>query len=163
MNLISTVFITTTSFKAGNLIYQQTVGTPSLLCQLLHGRALQGAGDVSPSSPVEINQAHELVSLQLRNKQHSPPGHLFWNIFQHYKGGFKPMFVSEKLLSLSAIDSRCQIAWMDNIYKNNLFKTNNSFSTKWLFFLFTEQAPTFQSMAFFRTFETVNSKYIFLE
>lgn len=42
--------------KTGNLIYQPTVGTPSFLCQWLHGRALQGAHEVSPPSPVGNNQ-----------------------------------------------------------------------------------------------------------
>lgn len=42
--------------KTGNLIYQQSVGTPSFLCQWLQRRALQGAPAVSPPCPVWNNQ-----------------------------------------------------------------------------------------------------------
>lgn len=139
------------------------MGTPSCPCQLLHGRALQGAVKC-PHHPQCGSVRYWnlcLSSSGISNTQHLDI--YLWDGFQHYKGGVKTTFVSEKLTSFCAIDSRCLTAWSDNTYKKNLFKTNNSFSTKWLFFLFIERAPTFQFMGYFhQTFQTVNSKYIFI-
>lgn len=78
MNLFPTVFITTISFKNWKFV---PVGTPSFLCQLLHGRVLQGAMKCPHHPQCGSIRYLEPVSLQLRNKQHSPLGHLFVECF----------------------------------------------------------------------------------